>query len=160
MGGFTVSPSPSPQASEDEGDDDGFGDDNDDENENTSSSGDEEMTASQWLASYHSWQKGGVLLGMSDEAWLRQSNGTCPDGSKFSLGYLYEWGDCFYEGGHRCGVCHNAFDVKVKTRNCIVKWNKMQNGNQYPSRVSIISVPCVGSVGGFIYVALDSSSCD
>ena len=35
-----------------------------------------------------------------------------------------------------------------------------QNGNQYPSRVSVMAVPCVGSVGGFIYVALDSSRCD
>ena len=60
-----------------------------------------------------------------DETWLRQSNGTCPDRSKFSLGYLYKWGDCFYKGGHQCGACHNASDAKVRMRNCIVKWNKI-----------------------------------
>ena len=37
---------------------------------------------------------------------------------------------------------------------------KWPNGNQYPSRVSVMFVPYVGSVGGFIYVALDSSCCD
>ena len=109
----------------------------------------------------HSWQKGRVLLGMSDEAWLCQLNGTCPDGSKFSLGYLYKWGDFFYKGGHRCGACHNASDAKVRMRKCIIKWNKIaKNDNQYLICVSILSVPPVGSVGGFIYVALDSSRCD
>ena len=61
MGGFTASPSPSPQASEDEGND---ADDDADEDEDASSSGDEEMTASQWLAICHSWQKWEVVLGM------------------------------------------------------------------------------------------------
>ena len=65
MGGFIASLSPSPQASEDEGDDGDF-DANDvvDKDADASSSSDEEMTASQWLALYHSWQKGGVVLGM------------------------------------------------------------------------------------------------
>ena len=49
LGGFVESPSL--EASEDE--DDG-----------ASSSSDEEMIASQWLALCHSWQKGGVILGM------------------------------------------------------------------------------------------------
>jgi len=68
MGGFTASPSPSPSphASEDEDDDDGSidddDDDDDDKDEDASSSCDEEMTASQWLAICHSWQKGGVVL--------------------------------------------------------------------------------------------------
>ena len=35
-----------------------------DEDEASSSSSDKEMTASQWLTFYHSWQKGGVFLGM------------------------------------------------------------------------------------------------
>ena len=61
MGGFTMSPSP--QALEDEDDDDGSGDDDDDEDEDASFSNDEEMTASQWLALCHSWQKAGVVLG-------------------------------------------------------------------------------------------------
>ena len=64
MGGFTTSPSPCPQASEDEGDDGDFGDDDADKDDDASSSGDEEMTASQWLAFCHSWQKGRVVLGM------------------------------------------------------------------------------------------------
>ena len=67
MGGFTtsLSPSPSPQASKDEDDDDGSDDDDDDDkDEDASSSNDEEMTASLWLTLYHSWQKGGVFLGM------------------------------------------------------------------------------------------------
>ena len=55
MGGFISSPSPSSslQALEDEDDDDGFGDDDEDE----------EMTASQWPALCHSWQKWEVVLG-------------------------------------------------------------------------------------------------
>ena len=59
LGGFVASPSPSPQALEDKDDDDGFGDDDDeeDEDDNASSSGNEEMTASQWFALFHSWQK-------------------------------------------------------------------------------------------------------
>ena len=59
LGSFVASPSPSPQASEDKDDDDGFGDDDDDEDEDddASSSGNEEMTASQWLTLFHSWQK-------------------------------------------------------------------------------------------------------
>ena len=61
MGGFTVSPSPSLQVSEDEGDDDRS---SDDEDKGASSSGDKEMTTSQWLALYHSWQKGRVVLGI------------------------------------------------------------------------------------------------
>ena len=65
MGGFTTSPSPSPspQALDDEENDDGSGDD-DDEDEDASCSGDEEMTASQWLTICHSWQKGRVVLSM------------------------------------------------------------------------------------------------
>ena len=65
LGGFVASPSPSPQASEGEDDDDGSGDDDDeDEDEDAGSSSNEEMTTSQWLALCHSWQKGGVVLGM------------------------------------------------------------------------------------------------
>ena len=59
LGGFVESPSPSLEASEDE-DDDGDAD----EDEDASSSGDDEMTASQWLALCHLWQKGGVVLCM------------------------------------------------------------------------------------------------
>ena len=62
MGGFTTSSSPSPQASEDESDD---GSDDD-----ASSSSDEEMTAFQWLTLCHSWQKGGVVLGMREVMYL------------------------------------------------------------------------------------------
>ena len=42
---------------------------------------------------------------------------------------------------------------------CKTKQNS-KNGSQYPFSVSIMFVPFVGSVGGFIYVALDSSRCD
>ena len=44
-------------------DDDGFGDHDEDEDEDASSSGDEEMTISQWLTVCHLWQKRGVVLG-------------------------------------------------------------------------------------------------
>ena len=66
FGGFVASPSPSLEAFEDK-DDDGDSSDGDvdeDEDEDAISSGDEEMTASQWIALYHSWQKGEVVLGM------------------------------------------------------------------------------------------------
>ena len=58
IGGFTASPSPSLslEASEDK-------DDDDDEDEDANSSGDKEMTASQWPTICHSWQKGEVVLG-------------------------------------------------------------------------------------------------
>ena len=68
LGGFVASSFPSPQTSEDEDDDDGSSDDDEDEDEDededASSSGDEEMTASQWLALCYSWQKRGVVLGI------------------------------------------------------------------------------------------------
>ena len=57
-------------ASEDEGDDDGSNDDDDEEDEDASSSSFVEMTASQWLALYHSWQKGEVVLGMRVVTYL------------------------------------------------------------------------------------------
>ena len=77
LGGFVLSPSPSPQSFEDEdkdeddssGDDDDD-DDDDDEDENVNSSGNEEMTASQWLALCHLWQKGGVVLGIRVVTYL------------------------------------------------------------------------------------------
>ena len=51
MVGLAPSPSPSLEASPD--DEDGV-----------ESSSDDEMTTSQWLALCHSWQKGGVVLGL------------------------------------------------------------------------------------------------
>ena len=65
MGGFTASPSPSPslEAYEDEDADDGSNDDDDEEDKDASSSSNEQMMNSQWLTLYHSWQKGGVILG-------------------------------------------------------------------------------------------------
>ena len=38
--------------------------------ENASSFNDEEMTASQWLALCHSWQKGGVVLAIKVVIYL------------------------------------------------------------------------------------------
>ena len=70
IGGFTASSSPFPQASEDESDDDGFGGDDADEDDGASSFGDKEMTATQWLTLCHSWQKGGVILGMREVMYL------------------------------------------------------------------------------------------
>ena len=65
MGGFITSPSPSPQGLEDEGNSgDSDGEDDANEDEDASFSSDGEMTASQWLALFHSWQKGEVVLGM------------------------------------------------------------------------------------------------
>ena len=72
LGGFVASPSPSPQALEDEDDDDGSGDD-ENEDEDASCSGDKEMTASQWLALCHSWQKGRGVLGMRVVMYLGES---------------------------------------------------------------------------------------
>ena len=60
LGGFVESLSPSLEAFDD-GDSNG-GDA--DEDEDANSSGDDEITASQWLAFCHSWQKGEVVLGM------------------------------------------------------------------------------------------------
>ena len=74
MGGFIASPSPSPslEASKDEDDDDGFdGDDDTNEDEDASSSSYVEMIASQWLVLCHSWQKGGVVLGIRVVIYLR-----------------------------------------------------------------------------------------
>ena len=59
------SPSPSPKASEDEDNDGDSGSDDDAiADEDASFSDDDEMTASQWLALCHSWQKGEVVLGI------------------------------------------------------------------------------------------------
>ena len=52
MVSLAPSPSPSPKASPDK--------DDEDDKDGASSSGDDEMTISQWLALCHSWQKGGV----------------------------------------------------------------------------------------------------
>ena len=87
-----------------------------------------------------------------DEAWLHQSNRTCPDGSKFSPGYLRKWQDCSFQGGHQCGACHNVSDAQVKKRKCFVK--RKQN-----SRITMnvyLYTLCWRCVG-FIYVALDYS---
>ena len=51
MAGLTPSPSPSLEASPNDEDD-------------ADSSGDDEMTISQWLALCNSWQKGEVVLGL------------------------------------------------------------------------------------------------
>ena len=64
LGGFVESPSPSLEASKDKDDDsdsDG-GDADKDEDKDASSSGDDKMTASQWLALCHSRQKGELVL--------------------------------------------------------------------------------------------------
>ena len=55
-------------------------------------------------------------LKVYDEAWLRQSNWTCPDGSNLSPGYLRKWENCSFQDGHRCGVCHNASNAQVRTK--------------------------------------------
>ena len=57
-------------ASKDEDDDDGFDNDDNDKDEDASSSGDDEMTASQWLTLCHSWQKGEVVLGIRAVIYL------------------------------------------------------------------------------------------
>ena len=64
LGGFVESPSPSLEASEDKDNGGDFNGDDANEDEDASFSSDGEMTASQWLALCHSWQKGEVVLGM------------------------------------------------------------------------------------------------
>ena len=81
-----------------------------------------------------------IKLDISDEAWLRQSNWTCPDGSKFLPGYLHKWEDCSFQNGHQCGACHNISNAQVRTGKCFVKWK--QN-----SKITMsVYVPCVGDV--------------
>ena len=63
LDGFVESSFPSLEASEDE-DNDGDSDDDADEDDAFSSFGDNGMTAFQWLARCHLWQKGGVVLGV------------------------------------------------------------------------------------------------
>ena len=90
----------------------------------------------------------------TDEAWLHQSNWTCPNGSKFLPGYLCKWEDYSFLGGHRCGACHNVSDAQVKKRKCFVK--RKQN-----SRITMnvyLYTLCWWCVG-FLYVALDYSRC-
>ena len=58
LGCFITSPSPSPEALADKDDEDGNDEDD------ASSSNDDEMTTFRWLTLCHSWQKGGVVLGM------------------------------------------------------------------------------------------------
>ena len=72
LGGFVESPFPSPEASEDE-DDDGDFDGDADEDKASSSSNDDEVTTSQWLTLYHSWQKEGVVLDMRVVIYLGES---------------------------------------------------------------------------------------
>ena len=86
LGGFLESPSLSLEASEDEDDDSDFDGGDADEDKDGSSSDDDEMTASQWLALCHSWQKGGVVLGMKVVMYL---------GRRVSIGDIFVRGSVY-----------------------------------------------------------------
>ena len=86
LGGFVESLSPSPKSSEDK-DDNGDSDGATDKDKDASSSSDDKMIASQWLTICHSWEKGGVVLGMRVVMYI---------GGELVIGDIFVRGSVFF----------------------------------------------------------------